>query len=95
VRLGIKTSAITLGVWDVPVVMLCYVSSITIWALALVPYVYAAIFYIAMMVALAQVVWHFTLIRARTRDGCFKAFRLNHWLGFTVFAGIAASYVVQ
>ena len=95
VRLGIKTSAITLGVWDVPVVMLCYLTFITIWALALVVYVHTAIFYIAIMVALAQVVWHFTLIRTRTRDGCFKAFRLNHWIGLTLFVGIAASYIGQ
>ena len=33
--------------------------------------------------------WHFRLIRDRSREGCFKAFRLNHWLGFTVFAGVA------
>jgi 4-hydroxybenzoate polyprenyltransferase len=32
------------------------------------------------------------LIRLRTRDGCFTAFRNNHWLGFTLFAGIVASY---
>ncbi len=91
-RLGIRTSAITLGVWDVPVVMLCYLTFITIWALALIPFSYTAIFYIALMTALAQVVWHFTLIRTRTREGCFKAFRLNHWIGLTVFVGIAASY---
>ena len=94
-RLGIKTSAITLGVLDVPVVMLCYLTFITIWALALMPYVHGALFYIAIVVALAQVAWHFTLIRTRSRDGCFKAFRQNHWLGFAVFAGIAASYFVQ
>ena len=94
-RLGIKTSAITLGVWDVPVVMLCYLTFITIWALALIPFVHSAIFYIAIMVALAQVAWHFALIRARTRDGCFKAFRLNHWIGLTLFVGIAASYLGQ
>jgi 4-hydroxybenzoate polyprenyltransferase len=41
------------------------------------------------------VAWHYALIRARTRDGCFKAFRLNHWLGLTVFAGIAASYALK
>ena len=94
-RLGIKTSAITLGVWDVPVVMLCYLTFITIWALSLMMYVYSTIFYIAIMAALAQVAWHFMLIRARTREGCFIAFRQNHWLGFAVFAGIAASYAVQ
>lgn len=90
--LGIKTSAITLGAWDVPVVMLCYFGFIGIWAVALMPYVQGALFYVAIVLALAQVVWHFTLIRSRTRDGCFKAFRQNHWLGFAVFAGIAASY---
>jgi len=40
-------------------------------------------------IAAAQALWHFTLIRGRARDGCFKAFRLNHWLGFAVFAGTA------
>lgn len=94
-RLGIKTSAITLGAWDVPVVMLCYLTFITIWALALIPYAQGTLFYIAIVAALAQVVWHFTLIRTRTRHGCFKAFRLNHWLGFSLFAGIAASYFIQ
>lgn len=94
-RLGIKTSAITLGAWDVPVVMLCYLTFITIWAMALIPYAQGTLFYIAIVAALAQVVWHFTLIRTRIRHGCFKAFRLNHWLGFSLFAGIAASYFIQ
>ena len=42
----------------------------------------------ALAAAAAQVVWHWTLIRDRTRDGCFKAFRQNHWVGFAVFAGV-------
>jgi 4-hydroxybenzoate polyprenyltransferase len=91
-RLGMKTSAITLGDWDVPVVMLCYGFYMFIWTLALFSIAKAALFFIAIIVALGQVVWHFSLIRARTREGCFKAFRLNHWLGFTVFLGVAASF---
>jgi len=94
-KLGLKTSAITLGMWDVPVVMLFYLASISVWTLALRDYVPRVPFYIGIAVALAQVAWHVTLIRARTRDGCFKAFRLNHWLGFAVFAGIAASYAIR
>ena len=43
---------------------------------------------VALVAALAQVVWHFVLIRTRSREGCFTAFRANHWLGFTVFAGV-------
>jgi 4-hydroxybenzoate polyprenyltransferase len=91
-RIGIKTSAITFGLWDVPVVMLCYLGFLGIWTLTLGQYVSSQLFYLAMFVALIQVAWHFTLIKSRTRDGCFKAFRLNHWLGLTVFAGIVGGY---
>jgi 4-hydroxybenzoate polyprenyltransferase len=42
----------------------------------------------------AQAAWHYTLIRDRSREGCFKAFRLNHWLGFAVFAGVVAGYAL-
>ena len=94
-RLGMKTSAITLGAWDVPVVMLCYLLFIAIWAVALINQAQAAIFVVALLVALGQVLWHFTLIRSRTREGCFKAFRLNHWLGLTVFTGIVGSLAAK
>ncbi|HEY8905459.1 MAG TPA: 4-hydroxybenzoate octaprenyltransferase [Rhodoferax sp.] len=94
-KIGIKTSAITLGRLDVPVVMLCYLLFITIWAVALIKPGQVAVYVIASIGALAQVAWHYSLILARNRDGCFKAFRLNHWLGLTVFAGIAASYALK
>ncbi len=91
-RLGMKTSAITLGRWDVPVVMLSYLLYLLIWAIALIQMPKATVLYVALSVALAQVLWHFSLIRTRTRAGCFKAFRLNHWLGFTLFAGVVVSF---
>ena len=40
-------------------------------------------------VAAAQALWHFRLIRHRERMACFQAFRLNHWLGLTVWLGVA------
>jgi 4-hydroxybenzoate polyprenyltransferase len=94
-RIGMKTSAITLGRFDVAAVMVFYLFYVLIWALALVQYAQSAIFLIAIGVAAAQAVWHGSLIWSRSRDGCFKAFRLNHWLGFTMFAGIAASYALK
>jgi len=94
-RLGMKTSAITLGRLDVPAVLLSYLVYLSVWAFALAGRAQVAIFYIAIGVALLQVAWHYTLIRKRTREGCFKAFRLNHWLGFTVFAGIVAGYALR
>ncbi len=94
-RIGIKTSAITLGRFDVAAIVVFYLLFLSIWALALDGYALGAIFYVAIAAALAQVLWHFTLIRTRTREGCFVAFRVNHWLGATVFAGIAGSYLLR
>jgi 4-hydroxybenzoate polyprenyltransferase len=94
-RIGIKTSAITLGRADVAVVMLCYGAYLAIWALALVDHIALVAIAVATAAAAAQALWHYTLIRDRTRDGCFKAFRLNHWLGFTMFAGVVAGYALK
>ena len=93
-KIGMKTSAITLGRFDVAAVMLCYAIYLSIWTLALVHRAYSAMFIIAIFLAAIQAAWHGKLIWTRSRDGCFKAFRLNHWLGFTVFAGIALGHVL-
>jgi 4-hydroxybenzoate polyprenyltransferase len=74
--------------------MVFYALFLTIWVLALMPYALGAIFYIAIEVAALQALWHWQLIRSRQRDGCFKAFRLNHWLGCAVFAGVAGGFAI-
>jgi 4-hydroxybenzoate polyprenyltransferase len=94
-RIGMKTSAITLGDADVAVVMFCYIAYLTVWSVVLLQRIPSAIVAGAVALAGAQAAWHYSLIRGRTRDGCFKAFRLNHWLGFTVFAGIVAGYAMR
>jgi 4-hydroxybenzoate polyprenyltransferase len=94
-KIGMKTSAITLGRWDVVGVMLSYFAFMLIWSLALMQYALGAMFDAAIVLVLVQVFWHFTLIRHRSRDGCFKAFRQNHWIGLTVFLGIAGSYALR
>ena len=94
-RIGMKTSAITLGSADVAVVMFSYAIYLLIWAGVLIWRVSPAIVFVATGIAAAQAAWHYMLIRGRTRDGCFKAFRLNHWLGFTVFAGVVAGYAAR
>jgi 4-hydroxybenzoate polyprenyltransferase len=94
-KIGMKTSAITLGQADVPVVMACYASYLVIWGVVLAQRIALPVLAVALLAAAAQAAWHYTLIRDRTREGCFKAFRLNHWLGFTVFAGVAAGYALM
>ncbi len=93
-KIGMKTSAITLGRFDVAAILAFYLGFMLIWAVALAPLALGAIFYVAIAAVLAQVAWHWHLIRGRTRDGCFRAFRENHWIGFTVFLGIVASYAL-
>ena len=87
IHLGIQTSAITLGRWDVAMVIGFYLLHLLGWTWALA--LWREPFWgITMLLALAQVAWHHAHIKGRTREGCFKAFRVNHWLGFTVFIGV-------
>jgi 4-hydroxybenzoate polyprenyltransferase len=95
VRIGMKTSAITLGRYDVAAVTVSYVLQLLVWTVLLLEQLVPWVWGVALAAAGAQVVWHYRLIRDRTRDGCFRAFRLNHWLGFTLFAGIAAGYAFK
>jgi 4-hydroxybenzoate polyprenyltransferase len=90
-RIGIQTSAITLGRFDVTAIMLFYAIYLIVWAGVLARQTTNAYFLAGIFVAAAQAVWHFFLIRSRSREGCFKAFRLNHWLGLAVFGGVALS----
>jgi len=94
-KIGMRTSAITLGRFDVAAIVLFYLLFLGFWLVALAPLVLGAIYYVAIAAALAQVAWHWWLIRTRTREGCFRAFRMNHWVGFTLFAGIAGSYLLR
>ena len=87
-RIGMKTSAITLGRWDVPAVLGFYLIYLAIWTAVLAPSAPHLGWWAGLAAALAQVVWHATLIWSRSREGCFKAFRVNHWLGFAVFTGV-------
>jgi 4-hydroxybenzoate polyprenyltransferase len=94
-KIGIRTSAITFGRFDVVAVMASYATFLVIWAvlgfrIGLGP-MYAA----GLVAAGAISLWHYTLIRDRSREGCFRAFRLNHWVGFAVFAGAAADFLTR
>jgi len=87
-RIGIRTSAITLGRFDVAGVMLCYGVYLAVWALLGLQLRFGWPYFAGIAAGVAIAAWHFTLIRERTRDGCFRAFRVNHWLGFAIFAGV-------
>jgi 4-hydroxybenzoate polyprenyltransferase len=94
-KIGMKTSAITLGRWDVAGVMGFYAVYLLSWAALGLSLGLRALFLLGIAAAAAQALWHFALIRSRSREGCFRAFRLNHWLGFAVFAGTAADLALR
>ena len=91
-KIGMKTSAITLGQWDVAAIAVFYGAFLTLWALLLDAPERGLWLWVGLAVAAAQAMWHVWLIKDRSREGCFKAFRLNHWVGFSVFAGLVLSY---
>ena len=94
-KIGIKTSAITFGRFDVRAVMLCYAISFAIMLTVGWQYGLRAWFIAGLAVATACALYHYMLIRKRDRMRCFAAFRHNNWLGAAVFAGIALDYALR
>ncbi|MDZ7812921.1 MAG: 4-hydroxybenzoate octaprenyltransferase [Ideonella sp.] len=94
-RVGIQTSAITLGRFDVLGVMAFYVVYLGSWALLSQMLGLGHVALLGTALGAAQALWHYTLIKDRDRDGCFKAFRLNHWVGLAVFAGMALALMLR
>lgn len=87
-RIGIRTSAITFGRYDVLAVMLCYAMSLALVTAVGFQRGLGKAFFIGMLVAAGMAVYHWTLIRDRDRMRCLAAFRHNNWLGAAVFAGV-------
>ncbi len=87
-KIGIKTSAITFGRHDVLAVMLCYAAAFALLAVVGVLAGLGFAWYLGLLVACAIAGYHYTLIRARDRADCFKAFRHNNWVGGAIFAGL-------
>jgi 4-hydroxybenzoate polyprenyltransferase len=90
-QLGIRTSALSLGRWDVAGVMASYALMLVLLAALGALRELRWPYYAGLAVAGAMMLYHWTLIRSRSREGCFKAFRHNNWVGGVIFVGIAAS----
>ena len=94
-KIGIKTSAITFGRYDVAIIMFCYAAFLLLW-LVCGWHLGLRYWYVAgLLVAAGCAVYHYTLIRARERMPCFAAFRHNNWLGAAVFAGVVLDFAFR
>jgi 4-hydroxybenzoate polyprenyltransferase len=94
-KLGMRTSALTLGRWDVPAVMASYVMMLGLLTAVGMRAGLRWPYYAGLAAALVMMVYHWSLIRGRSREGCFKAFMHNNWVGAAIFGGIVASFLVE
>jgi 4-hydroxybenzoate polyprenyltransferase len=92
VRLGIRTSAIFFGRFDVLAVMLCYGIYLAGMAAIGTLRFFGAWYFAGLAAAALIALWHAWMIHDRTRAGCFRAFLHNHWLGLAVFTGVVLDY---
>jgi 4-hydroxybenzoate polyprenyltransferase len=91
-KIGIKSSAITFGRFDVLAVMLSYLGMLAILAGVGIRLKMGGFYYGGLAVAMGIACYHYQLIKTRERPRCFKAFLHNNWLGVAIFAGIALNY---
>jgi 4-hydroxybenzoate polyprenyltransferase len=94
-KLGMRTSALTLGRWDVAAVMFSYAAMLAILAFVGVRAGLGWPYFAGLALAATMMLYHWVLIRGRSREGCFKAFLHNNWVGAAIFAGIVLSYPVE
>ncbi|WP_199189381.1 4-hydroxybenzoate octaprenyltransferase [Trinickia dabaoshanensis] len=94
IKIGIRTSALTFGRYDVAAVMFCYALTLGIYLALGLALHFGWLYWAGWAAALGCTLYHYTLIRNRERMPCFAAFRHNNWLGGVLFAGIAAHYAV-
>ena len=92
-KIGIKSSAITFGRYDVAAVMLCYSATLLLLAIAGYYLSMHVFYYAGLLLAGCVAVYHYFMIRSRDRKNCFKAFLGNNWFGFFVFAGMLVDYL--
>jgi 4-hydroxybenzoate polyprenyltransferase len=94
-RIGIRTAAITFGRFDVAAVMTCYALTLALLAGVGALEHMGPAYYAGLAAAAAIAVYHYRLIRDREREGCFRAFNHNNWLGAVVFAGVALDFALR
>ncbi len=95
VKLGIRTTAILFGRFDVATVMFCYLATLVLLIAIGKTIAMGWPYWLGMTAAAAIALYHYALIHKRNRDACFRAFLHNSWFGFAVFCGIVADFALR
>ncbi len=94
-KIGIKTSAITFGRFEVAAIMICYAATLLLLGWCGLETGAGAPFLAGLAAAAGLMAYHYTLIRERDRPKCFKAFLHNNWVGAAIFAGWVVDYLLR
>ena len=95
IRIGIKTTALLFGRNDVAIIMACYLVMLAMMMVIGKVVGLGWPYFIGLGAACCIALYHYTLIRRRKREDCFKAFLHNNWLGFALFGGVVADYALR
>lgn len=95
IKIGVKSSALFFGKYDVLAIMLCYITMLSLLAGVGQHVGFGIYYFTGLVVALCLVLWQYQLIKQRNKEDCFKAFLRNHWIGCVVFLGLIAEYYVK
>lgn len=95
VKIGIRTTALLFGKYDVAIVMFCYLVMLAILTAIGKVIGLGWPYFSSLGIACGIALFHYTLIRKREREQCFKAFLHNNWLGFSVFCGVMFDYALR
>ncbi|CAG9934203.1 4-hydroxybenzoate octaprenyltransferase [Candidatus Nitrotoga arctica] len=95
IHIGIHSSALFFGKYDIAAVMICYGVTLAILSVVGSMLGLGMVYYIGLLCAAGIAIYHYTLIRKRQREACFKAFLHNNWFGAAVFIGIALDYLLH
>jgi 4-hydroxybenzoate polyprenyltransferase len=95
IHLGIHSSALLFGEYDVLAVMACYTLTLVLLAIAGLMIGSGVVYFVGLILAEGIALYHYRLIKHRERERCFKAFLHNNWFGAAVFGGIVLDYLMR
>lgn len=94
VKIGIQSSAILFGRYDLLAIMLCYVAMLAIFIYVGKLMAFSYYYFLPILVVVGLVIWQYQLIKTRNKTHCFKAFLSNNWIGLVLFIAVFAAYYV-
>jgi 4-hydroxybenzoate polyprenyltransferase len=94
-KIGIRSSAITFGQYDIFAIMVCYALVLGLLILIGQQLMFNYVYYLGLLVALVIAVDHFFMLKTRQKTLCFKVFLGNVWFGFVIFLGVFFMYSTQ